>query len=547
MPTTPHALTQRTQDLLARSRKLLIAGRWRAVERCAQQLRTIGQATADLRLETEAMVQLGTAQTRQGHFVPALESLAVALQQTQRQTDITMLCQVLSHIAYTNSMLGHLEEALKQNNQAIFLARRLPPSLDLLPSALAQQALFLAKRARQYRQQGLAKCSHNDLLQAQQAIILATNIGAQNSEPELLLRVQEVHFDLLISQNKLDAARGVLRLIESSPPVANSCFKRRWRIVVALSRARMALESNAAEHAIEQLTSIQTAVQRSRDYELERLFLILTVEAHQRLDRWACAFEALARLRRLDSWRQSHAIDVARQRLNSAIQESRQESMQLVAHDLRHPLSNTMLILESLDRDPQFSAIHPKLKQLKMQIERAMAVSDQFLRHARMEHMGANTFTLVEMGEMLDELSQTWSLSAKAANVTLRADLSFDVMIRGDRVLLTSAVENLLSNALRAAPPGTQVVIQLRRTGPWCLVRVGDGGAGIKQADANEEFTGSIIPNRREAHGWGLHSVRRTAALHGGLFWFEPATPQGTWANLLLPVHVETAGTSHVA
>lgn len=537
---SPTGRSTNTADasLLTHAKKMQAAGRWRAVERCAQQLRVAAQARDDSCLETEAMLLLGTSQTRQGRFVTALESLAFALQHAQRQTDVAMLCKVLVQIAYANAMLGHLEEALNQNSQAVFLARRMPGTQELLPLVLAQHALFLAKRARQHRQQGRPMQSQNDLQLAQQHIVRATSDHSQTVAPELLLRVQEVHFELLMAQKKLSSARGLLRLIESSSPTSQCRFERRRRIVMTLLGAWLLLEGDFPNRAMQRLSAIRVMVQRSRDFELERLFLILAIETCQRLNRWQAAFGALTRLRELDGWRHGHQIDVARQRLNAAIQETRQDSLQLVAHDLRHPLSNAMLISESLHRSPHVAEVRTQLNQLRSQVERASAVSDQFLRHARLEQTGASDFTWVNMGELLDELALTWELSAQALNVTLCTDINFDVMVRGDRILLASAVENLMSNALKVSPSGAQVRLHVRRTGLWCLVRVGDHGPGIAATSAKQSR--DPLVGMQQPHGWGLHSVRRTAALHGGLLWFEPAEPHGTWAHLLLPAQADT-------
>ena len=86
--------------------------------------------------------------------------------------------------------------------------------------------------------------------------------------------------------------------------------------------------------------------------------------------------------------------------------------------------------------------------------------------------------------------------------------------------MLERVLVNLVENALRYAPEGTQVVLSLERTGLSARVSVSDKGAGLSQDQSDHVFerfyTGDL--SRSSGHsGLGLAIARRIVELYGGL------------------------------
>lgn len=109
---------------------------------------------------------------------------------------------------------------------------------------------------------------------------------------------------------------------------------------------------------------------------------------------------------------------------------------------------------------------------------------------------------------------------------------------RFDFVQALRALVNLLENALRHAPPGTSVELDLFRLGGKLVFEVKDHGSGIGPADRERLFEpfqrGSTAVGRR-GMGLGLAIARGTARALGGDVEYRPREGGGSVFTLLLP------------
>lgn len=113
--------------------------------------------------------------------------------------------------------------------------------------------------------------------------------------------------------------------------------------------------------------------------------------------------------------------------------------------------------------------------------------------------------------------------------------------VRGDRQRLEQIVINLLSNAGKYSPDGSQVEIRTIRSGDECLVTVRDNGPGVPAEEREqifERFYRSSLhrQDRTPSTGLGLPIARKIADMHKGRVWVEPAQGGGSIFTLALPV-----------
>ena len=95
------------------------------------------------------------------------------------------------------------------------------------------------------------------------------------------------------------------------------------------------------------------------------------------------------------------------------------------------------------------------------------------------------------------------------------------------------AITNLLDNALKHAPTGRRVDVNLRRAGRMLELRVTDRGPGIPAEDRKRIFERFVrgkgaTEARVRGSGIGLALVKTIAEAHGGKAWVEPAKPTGS-------------------
>jgi two-component system sensor histidine kinase CpxA len=112
-------------------------------------------------------------------------------------------------------------------------------------------------------------------------------------------------------------------------------------------------------------------------------------------------------------------------------------------------------------------------------------------------------------------------------------------MLDGDAELLRRAIENVVRNAIRYAPHGSRIEVELSRRGPYAVVRVRDFGPGVPQESIERIFDPfyRVDSDRNRASGGtglGLAIARRAVQLHGGSIRAENAYP-GLRVNIELP------------
>ena len=112
-----------------------------------------------------------------------------------------------------------------------------------------------------------------------------------------------------------------------------------------------------------------------------------------------------------------------------------------------------------------------------------------------------------------------------------------ETIVELDPELTARIVDNLLSNALRHTPKGTEVRVGLSRRDDGVLLAVDDSGPGIPDAEKEAVFE----PFQRRAKstvgglGLGLFVVRKFAEIQGGRAWVEDAPGGGAAFRVLLP------------
>lgn len=107
-----------------------------------------------------------------------------------------------------------------------------------------------------------------------------------------------------------------------------------------------------------------------------------------------------------------------------------------------------------------------------------------------------------------------------------------------DRV--RQVVQNLLSNAGKYAPEGSEIRVRVEARGDGALVAVADRGPGIPPEELPRLFdrfyrTAAAAASGAPGLGLGLHICRLLVEAHGGRIWVESAPGEGTTVSFTLP------------
>ena len=215
-----------------------------------------------------------------------------------------------------------------------------------------------------------------------------------------------------------------------------------------------------------------------------------------------------------------------------------------LAHQLGTPISSLqgwleVLRLEGADRpgDLQDAEIADALEEDLVRLER---ISHRFELIGREPELV--TLSLLEVVDELERYLQA-RLPRFGPGVRLSVDIPPDTpYVRGNRVLLTWALENVVKNALDAlAGRGGKIEIQARRAeGPWVALRIHDTGPGVDPEIRDRIFEPGVTS---KSGGWGVGlalSRRIVEGVHGGRIELLDGRPRGATFEVRLPAAADS-------
>ena len=205
----------------------------------------------------------------------------------------------------------------------------------------------------------------------------------------------------------------------------------------------------------------------------------------------------------------------------AAADQQRRELIANVSHELRTPIAALQAVLENV-ADGVAEPDPATLRTALAQTERLGTLVTELLDLSRID-AGALTLQpeVVELAPLLERAVA----EARVATEVAGRDVGFrlDVMppglaVRADPNRLHQVVVNLLDNAARHAPQGTDVQVVGRREGGDLVLEVRDEGPGIAAEERDRVFHRFTRGERAVGGGTGLGLAiaRWVVDLHGG-------------------------------
>ena len=203
------------------------------------------------------------------------------------------------------------------------------------------------------------------------------------------------------------------------------------------------------------------------------------------------------------------------------------------SHELRTPLTALRLRLENLERHVD-DVGRKGVAAAADEVKRLSRLVDALLALARADEAAAPA-ERIDLTAIAGARVAAWQPTLES-QVGLVLDATGPVRARAGDERVAQVLDNLIANALRAAPEGTTVTVSTRQTsvGPQAIVRdQGDGMTAEEKTRAFDRFWRA--GSGSDGSGLGLAIARRLVELDGGTIELRDAPESGLEAVLRLP------------
>jgi signal transduction histidine kinase len=217
----------------------------------------------------------------------------------------------------------------------------------------------------------------------------------------------------------------------------------------------------------------------------------------------------------------------------------------VVAHDLKGPFMPLLEYAEYLKEVDESYSVE-ELRDLGQTIhgtaQNIYTLLENLLQWERLQlgRMKCQP-TSILLGTVIQKTMQLLKPTAGKKQITLRDNLTPDLVARADEYMTYTIIRNLTTNALKFTPNKGQVTISTQAIGTTEIeITVADTGVGISPENITKLFKlGTHFTTQGTAQekgtGLGLIMCREMVELNGGHIWIESERGHGTTVKFTLP------------
>jgi two-component system OmpR family sensor kinase len=182
------------------------------------------------------------------------------------------------------------------------------------------------------------------------------------------------------------------------------------------------------------------------------------------------------------------------------------------AHELRSPITALSLQAENLAPIDLPEAARARLAKLQEGMRRTKHLLEQLLALARHEAGPPSEAAPVALDRIVKDLVADLLPDAARKGIDLGFEMIEPVATRGEAVMISAMIRNLIDNAVRFTPRGGRVDIGVYREGKDAVIQIEDSGPGIPPGDIDRIFEPFFRGSRpsEDGTGLGLSIVKRT-------------------------------------
>ena len=216
----------------------------------------------------------------------------------------------------------------------------------------------------------------------------------------------------------------------------------------------------------------------------------------------------------------AHDFDIMAERIESLI-TSQQRLSRDVSHELRSPLARMNVALE-IAKQKSNGETSPVLERIEAESNRLNEMISRLLTLSRLE-TGSDDFHReeIDLKTLVEQVASDADFEANAVGKSVKIIEADNCHIIGSDELVSSAVENVLRNAVRYTRDGTSVHVSLKSKNGNATVSVQDHGGGVPEDELKNLFrpfyrVGEARDRNTGGTGLGLAIAEQAIKAHKG-------------------------------
>ena len=229
---------------------------------------------------------------------------------------------------------------------------------------------------------------------------------------------------------------------------------------------------------------------------------------------------------------------------------ARAEALAFITHELRTPLASIQGFADLMIRYPGSTDCANAPETILWESKRLLALISSYLDVLRLD-AGAKPVRAdaLELHDIVGQVFEILRPLAAAVNMQLVLETRAAIVMIGDATLISGAVLNLVSNAIKYGKPAMEVRVRCSSCGDDIIISVQNQGDPIATGDIPHLFDpyyrAPKVETGKPGWGLGLAFVKRIAEKHGGFVQVK-SEQSGTVFEIHLPARTSMDGPSEV-
>lgn len=219
--------------------------------------------------------------------------------------------------------------------------------------------------------------------------------------------------------------------------------------------------------------------------------------------------------------------------------------MAILSHDLRSPLSaiiGTSKYLKENYKKMKPEAVQEMLDMLYKATTDELYMLDYLVEWARIKYASeAFAPSKIKLDDYINKVFETLNETANINTINLHNEIHTDTTVFADGKMLTSIIQNIVSNAIKHTEKGGDIKVSAKRKDDKIIIQVKDNGIGMSQEIVSKLFTPQMKTlsesrQKNKGAGIGLFLVKGFLEKNGGEIWVESIEGKGSSFYFTLPI-----------